>query len=60
MLRSVNLVLAEDTRHTRKLLNYYGIRAEAKSYHGHNEKERVEYVLQRLRGGEVRWAEVYG
>ncbi|PNH01942.1 Ribosomal RNA small subunit methyltransferase I, partial [Tetrabaena socialis] len=52
-LRRVNLLLAEDTRHTRKLLNHLGIRnLEMLSYHEHNEKLRLARVLQRLQQGE--------
>eukprot|EP00775_Hariotina_reticulata_P003081 gene3081-3360_t len=52
ILRSVNLILAEDTRHTRKLLEYFGIRTSTLSFHQHNEKQREEVVLQRLQQGE--------
>ncbi|GLC35570.1 hypothetical protein PLESTM_000338700 [Pleodorina starrii] len=52
-LRRVNLLLAEDTRHTRKLLNFLGIRhLEVLSCHEHNEKQRLARVLQRLQQGE--------
>ncbi|GFH17894.1 TP_methylase domain-containing protein [Haematococcus lacustris] len=54
VLTSANLVLAEDTRHTRKLLNHYNIKAELQSYHQHNETARVYNIMQRLQGGEVR------
>ncbi|GIL75397.1 hypothetical protein Vretifemale_5207 [Volvox reticuliferus] len=52
-LRGVNLLLAEDTRRTRKLLNFLGIRhLEVLSCHEHNEKHRLARVLQRLQQGE--------
>lgn len=53
VLRGANLVLAEDTRHTRKLLNHYGIRTDTLSYHTHNEKGREQGIIQRLKQGEV-------
>lgn len=53
ILRSVNLVLAEDTRHTRKLLQYFGIRVDTLSCHQHNERQRQDHVIQRLQRGEV-------
>lgn len=53
VLRSANLVLCEDTRHSGKLLRAYGIRNHTMSYHAHNEKGREAYLLQRLKDGEV-------
>lgn len=53
VLQSVNLILAEDTRHTRKMLHYYGIRTDTMSFHAHNEKGRESYIVQRLQDGEV-------
>jgi 16S rRNA (cytidine1402-2'-O)-methyltransferase len=51
-LRSADVVLAEDTRHTRGLLERHGIRAKLLSYHEHNEAARVEELLPRLTAGE--------
>ena len=51
-LREADLVLCEDTRHTRKLLERHGIRARLQSYHEHNEAKRTAEVLPRLEGGE--------
>lgn len=50
-LRSVTLILAEDTRETRKLLDRHGISTPMLSYHKFNEAARVEEILNRLRGG---------
>src|SRR6185437_3109436 len=44
--------LAEDTRHTRGLLERHGIRARLVSYHEHNEAARVAELLPRLEAGE--------
>jgi len=52
MLGEVTLIAAEDTRHSRKLLNHYGIATRLISYHDHNEKGRAEQLLARLKEGE--------
>ncbi|MBD1400155.1 16S rRNA (cytidine(1402)-2'-O)-methyltransferase [Pelovirga terrestris] len=52
VLGEVALIAAEDTRHSRKLLNHYGISTRLISYHDHNEKGRSEQLLVRLQGGE--------
>lgn len=51
VLREVDLVAAEDTRHTLKLLNYFQIKKSLISYFQHNEYERAELVLQKLQAG---------
>jgi len=51
-LREADLVLAEDTRHTRILLERHGIEARLRSYHEHNEAARVAELVPRLLGGE--------
>ena len=51
-LREADLVLAEDTRHTRILLRRHGIEARLLSYHEHNEATRIGELLPRLSGGE--------
>src|SRR5215213_4953434 len=51
-LRAADLVLAEDTRHTRKLLDRHAIDARLLSYHEHNEAARVAELLPRLEAGE--------
>ena len=48
-LREAELVLCEDTRRTRILLERHGIAARLLSYHRHNEAARLEEVLSRLR-----------
>src|SRR5207248_5042947 len=52
VLRDVDLIACEDTRHTQKLLNHYGIKAKKISYHEHNETERAAELLERLLVGE--------
>ncbi|KAG6503302.1 hypothetical protein ZIOFF_035613 [Zingiber officinale] len=53
ILKSADLILSEDTRHSRKLLLYYGITTPLLSYHKFNESERERSILQKLRLGEV-------
>jgi 16S rRNA (cytidine1402-2'-O)-methyltransferase len=47
----VDLIAAEDTRHTRKLLARYGIVTPLTSYHQHNENAKSVSLVQRLRSG---------
>ena len=51
-LAEADVVLAEDTRHTRGLLERHGIRARLLSYHEHNEAKRTAALLPRLQAGE--------
>src|SRR5258705_2545131 len=51
VLGEVDLIACEDTRHTQKLLNHYGIKTKTISYHEHNERERAAELLVRLRAG---------
>jgi 16S rRNA (cytidine1402-2'-O)-methyltransferase len=51
-LREADVVLAEDTRHTRGLLARHGIEARLLSYHEHNEALRVAELVPRLAAGE--------
>jgi 16S rRNA (cytidine1402-2'-O)-methyltransferase len=51
-LAEADLVLCEDTRHTKGLLERHGLRARLMSYHRHNETARVAELLPRLEAGE--------
>jgi 16S rRNA (cytidine1402-2'-O)-methyltransferase len=51
-LRTADLVLCEDTRRTRILLQRHGLAARLESYHRHNEAARTPRLLERLRAGE--------
>lgn len=51
-LAGADVVLCEDTRHTRGLLQRHGIDARLVSYHEHNEARRTAELLPRLAGGE--------
>lgn len=52
-LRSADVIMAEDTRHTRKLLTHYGITTRPVSLHAHNEKARLPQVVSWLRAGQT-------
>lgn len=52
-LREVSLILAEDTRHTRKLLTHYEIDTPLLSYHQHNKVTRLDRALQELQTADV-------
>src|SRR5437867_7953617 len=52
VLKSVDLVAAEDTRHSGMLLKHFGIKKPFISYHEHNEAMRTAELVVRLAGGE--------
>jgi 16S rRNA (cytidine1402-2'-O)-methyltransferase len=52
ILAAANLVLAEDTRRTRKLLNHLGVRRPMRSLHEHNERQLLDELVGRLASGE--------
>lgn len=53
ILREVDLIAAEDTRHTGHLLKHYDITTPVLSYHAHNERSRRERLLAALATGDV-------
>jgi 16S rRNA (cytidine1402-2'-O)-methyltransferase len=52
VLSSAALIIAEDTRHSRRLLDHYKITTPLKSYHEHNEAKETPKLVARLRGGD--------
>jgi len=52
VLREANLIAAEDTRRTAKLLSHFGIETPALSFHAHNSHARVPQLVARLCAGE--------
>ena len=50
-LQAADLIAAEDTRNTQKLLNHFEITTPQKSLHEHNYKERIPQLLEFLRSG---------
>lgn len=51
VLKKVDLIAAEDTRHTEILLNHYQIRKPSTSYHKYSKEKKVEHILQLLQEG---------
>lgn len=51
ILKEVDLILAEDTRVTKKLLEHYQIKTPAFSYHQHSKLKKVNYILELLKKG---------
>ena len=52
ILKEVDLILAEDTRHTGELLKHYGINTRMASHHKHNEHRTVKQIVERINSGE--------
>jgi 16S rRNA (cytidine1402-2'-O)-methyltransferase len=53
VLKEVDLILAEDTRTSGKLLKYYDISTHMHSHHMHNEHKTVDHVVRRIINGET-------
>lgn len=51
VLGSVDAILAEDTRHTRKLLSHLGLKVPLRAYHAHNEAKATAGAVEALAGG---------
>jgi 16S rRNA (cytidine1402-2'-O)-methyltransferase len=51
VLREADLIACEDTRHSRKLLDHFGIHKPVISYHEHNEAARAGELIEKLRAG---------
>jgi len=51
VLAQVDLIAAEDTRHTRRLLTHFGVKAQLCPYHNHNEAQMAEHLLASLAQG---------
>ena len=52
-LKSADLIAAEDTRHTLGLLNHFGIKTPMISCHQHNERERSDQIVEKLKNGQT-------
>lgn len=50
-LKSVDLIAAEDTRHSIKLLNHFNIKTPMTSYHEYNKVEKARYLVDKMREG---------
>jgi 16S rRNA (cytidine1402-2'-O)-methyltransferase len=53
ILKKVDLILAEDTRTSSKLLNHYDIRQPLTSFHQHNEHQVLQHIISQLEQGKV-------
>jgi len=51
VLKDVDLIAAEDTRHTQQLLTHYGIKTSLTSYHEHNERTKAQTLVERIKNG---------
>jgi len=49
LLKEVDIILAEDTRVSAKLLNHYGIKTPTRSYHAHNEHKKTAEIIELLK-----------
>jgi 16S rRNA (cytidine1402-2'-O)-methyltransferase len=52
ILASVDLVAAEDTRHTRRLLDHFEIKQKLIAFHDHNERRQTDLLVDRIKAGE--------
>ena len=51
-LRNADVIACEDTRHTLRLLNHFGIKKPLVSCHEHNERERADEIMRRVEEGQ--------
>lgn len=52
VLKSVAVIAAEDTRHSKKLMNHFGINTPLIPCHDHNERQQAQGIIQRLQNGD--------
>ncbi len=52
ILKKVELIAAEDTRHTKKLLNYYQIDTPVTSYYEYNKFKKAPYLIEKIKSGQ--------
>ncbi len=52
ILQSVDLIAAEDTRHTGKLLHHFQVKVPQVSCHEHNQKQRIPELIEKLKAGQ--------
>lgn len=52
-LSEVDLILAEDSRHSGKLLQHFGIHTPVQAYHDHNEHKVVDHLIEQLRANQA-------
>ncbi len=52
VLKEADIIAAEDTRHTRKLLSFYSIKTRLISFHEHSHKEKLDQIIDMLKQGQ--------
>ena len=52
ILESVDLILCEDTRRSKKLLNHFNIESKLRSHHKFNEHNEVQFIVEKIKSGE--------
>jgi len=52
IFKKVELIAAEDTRHTKKLLSHFDIKSRLIAYHEHNEEQSTKGILEKLKSGD--------
>ncbi len=53
VLRQVDVIAAEDTRHSKRLMNHFGIATPLIPCHDHNERHQAEMIVRRMQAGET-------
>ena len=51
VLKNVDLIVAEDTRHSKPMLNQFGIETKIRAYHDHNERIQTPVLIEQLQAG---------
>ncbi|RKZ48895.1 MAG: 16S rRNA (cytidine(1402)-2'-O)-methyltransferase [Gammaproteobacteria bacterium] len=51
VLENVDLIVAEDTRHSKPMLNQFGIETKIRAYHDHNERSQAPVLIEQLQAG---------
>ena len=51
VLENVDLIVAEDTRHSKPMLNQFGIETKVRAYHDHNERSQTPMLIEQLQAG---------
>jgi len=51
ILKSIDIILAEDTRHSKKLLKHLNIEKPIRAFHEHNEREKTKVIISEIRSG---------
>ncbi|RDB37269.1 16S rRNA (cytidine(1402)-2'-O)-methyltransferase [Spirobacillus cienkowskii] len=58
ILSNVSFIACEDTRHSGKLLNHFGIKTHLESFHSHNEKNKTQFLIDKLLSSQLKNAAI--